>query len=114
ELAKAPNGEQLMDHFSVVVEGEEPGTWRSVPYTQAYRDDMEGVARQLEAAAAGLGEGETALQRYLRAAAGSFRSNDWEPANAAWVAMNARNSHWYVRIAPDEVYYDPCAWKAGF
>ena len=28
--------------------------------------------------------------------------------------MNASNSKWYVRIAPDEVYYDPCAWKAGF
>ena len=113
-LAQAPNGAQLMDHFSIVAEGEQPGSYRSVPYTQAYRDDMEQVAQKLEAAAAGLGEDEAALARYLSAAAGSFRSNDWEPANAAWVAMNARNSKWYVRVAPDEVYYDPCAWKAGF
>jgi hypothetical protein len=28
--------------------------------------------------------------------------------------MNAENSKWYVRVAPDEVYYEPCAWKAGF
>lgn len=113
ELARAPNGEQLMDHFSIVA-GEGPGSWRSVPYTQAYREDMEIVAQELEAAAAVLGEEDAALRHYLLAAAGSFRSNDWVPANLAWVAMNAHNSRWYVRIAPDEVYYDPCAWKAGF
>lgn len=113
-LAKAPNAAELMDHFSVVVHGEKPGTYRAVPYTQAYREEMESIAKDLEAAAAGLGDDEAALKAYLLAAATSFRTNDWEPANAAWVAMNAQNSKWYVRIAPDEVYYEPCAWKAGF
>ena len=75
---------------------------------------MESIAKELEAAAAGLGDDEAALKTYLLAAATAFRTNDWEPANAAWVAMNAQNSKWYVRIAPDEVYYEPCAWKAGF
>ena len=28
--------------------------------------------------------------------------------------MSAENSRWYARIAPDEVYFEPCAWKAGF
>jgi hypothetical protein len=28
--------------------------------------------------------------------------------------MSAENSRWYSRIAPDEVYFEPCAWKAGF
>ncbi len=28
--------------------------------------------------------------------------------------MNAENSKWFVRAAPDEVYWDPCAIKAGF
>lgn len=118
-LAKAPNAAELMDHFSVVVHDDKPdipmgGTYRAVPYTQAYREDMESIAKDLEAAAAGLGDDEAALKTYLLAAATSFRTNDWEPANAAWVAMNARNSKWYVRIAPDEVYFEPCAWKAGF
>jgi len=113
-LAKAPNAAELTSHFSVVVNGEQPGTYRTVPYTEAYREDMETIAKELEAAAAGLGSDETALNVYLRAAATSFRTNDWEPANSAWVAMGAQNSKWYVRIAPDEVYYDPCAWKAGF
>lgn len=113
-LEKEPNASALMDHFSVVVEGEKPGTFKAVPYTVAYKEDMEAVARELEAAADALGEAEPAFQKYLRAAAGSFRTNDWEPANEAWAAMNANNSRWYLRIAPDEVYFEPCAWKAGF
>jgi hypothetical protein len=113
-LSKAPNAAELTSHFTVVVNGDKSGTFRTVPYTEAYREDMETIAKELEAAAQGLGPEEKALNAYLQAAAGSFRSNDWEPANAAWVAMNAQNSKWYVRIAPDEVYYDPCAWKAGF
>jgi hypothetical protein len=113
-LEKQPNAKELMDHFSVVVAGNQAGTFRAVPYNQAYREDMEAIAKELEAAASRLGEDEAALKNYLMAAAASFRSNDWEPANVAWVAMNAQNSKWFVRVAPDEVYYEPCAWKAGF
>lgn len=113
-LEKQPNAAALTDHFSIVVAGDKPGTYRAVAYNEAYRLEMEAIATELEAAAAGLGEHEAALKHYLLTAAKSFRSNDWEPANAAWVAMGAENSKWFVRIAPDEVYYDPCAWKAGF
>lgn len=28
--------------------------------------------------------------------------------------MGATNSAWYLRVAPDEAYFEPCAWKAGF
>jgi len=113
-LAAAPNAAALRDHFSIVVDGPTPGSFAAQPYSSAYRDDMEGVATALEAAAQGFGEHERALTAYLKAAAQSFRTNDWEPADRAWVAMNSTNSKWYVRVAPDEVYYDPCAWKAGF
>ncbi|HEY6640851.1 hypothetical protein [Povalibacter sp.] len=113
-LEKQPNAAALMDHFSVVVAGDKPGTYRAVPYNEAYRLEMEAIATELKAAASGFGDDEAALKHYLLAAAQSFRSNDWEPANAAWVAMGAENSKWFVRIAPDEVYYEPCAWKAGF
>jgi hypothetical protein len=113
-LEKAPNGAALMDHFSIVAAGEKPGTWKAVPYPDAWTEDMHAVAAELRAAADAFGEAEPAFTAYLRAAAQAFTDNDWEPANRAWVAMNARNSRWYARIAPDEVYYDPCAWKAGF
>lgn len=114
-LQKQPNAAELMGHFSVVVADEDrAGRFRAVPYPEAYPQEMDAIARELELAAKALGEDEAALKRYLTAAAASFRSNDWQPADEAWVAMNAHNSKWYVRIAPDEVYYDPCAWKAGF
>jgi hypothetical protein len=28
--------------------------------------------------------------------------------------MTVKNSRWYVRVGPDEVYWDPCSHKAGF
>jgi len=113
-LAAAPNAAALRDHFSIVVAGAAPGSFAAEPYSSAYRDDMEAVATALEAAAGVYGEMEPALTAYLKAAAQSFRTNDWEPADRAWVAMNSTNSRWYARVAPDEVYNDPCAWKAGF
>jgi roadblock/LC7 domain-containing protein len=113
-LEKQRNASALMDHFSVVVKGEAANEFKAVPYHEAYAQEMSAIAAELEAASAALGDDEAALKSYLTATAKSFRSNDWEPANEAWVAMNAQNSKWFLRIAPDEVYYDPCAWKAGF
>jgi hypothetical protein len=113
-MQKARNSKALMDHFSVVVATDQPGAFLAVPYNEAYSREMGAIARSLESASQALGDDEAALKRYLTAAAASFRSNDWEPANEAWVAMNAQNSKWHVRVGPDEVYYDPCAWKAGF
>ena len=114
-LAHLPNAPALMDHFGIVSTGATPDSFTDVPYAVAYREDMEGIAGVLELAAQGFGrDEEPMLTQYLRAAARAFRTNDWEPADRAWVAMNAENSRWYVRVAPDEVYYDPCAWKAGF
>ncbi len=112
-LAKAKNAKDLTGHFSVVVA--DGKGFKAVPYSEAYKAEMEQVATSLEAAADAIkSEGEAAFQKYLRAAAKAFRTNDWEPANEAWVAMGPTNSKWYLRIAPDEVYYEPCAWKAGF
>ncbi len=113
-LERQPNASALMDHFSVVVPGDRPNTFKAVPYHEAYGQEMSAIAATLEEAAMTLGDDEAALKKYLNAAAHAFRTNDWEPANEAWVAMNAQNSKWFLRIAPDEVYYDPCAWKAGF
>ena len=113
-LAKAANAQELIGHFNIVIDGDRPGTFKTVPYNHAYNDDMQTVAGELEAAAKGLGQDESAFKAYLLAAAQGFVSNNWEPADRAWVAMNAENSRWYARVAPDEVYYEPCAWKAGF
>ena len=88
----------------------------AVPYTEAYREAMTAIATELDTAAAALIDDpeESALRAYLMAAAEAFRDNDWGPADEAWSRMNARNSRWYVRIAPDETYWEPCNRKAGF
>jgi hypothetical protein len=113
-MEKAANAKELTGHFNIVTGDADPDSWKAVPFPAAWAEDMSAVANELRAAADGFGDAEPALVAYLRAAADSFASNDWEPANRAWVAMNAKNSRWYTRIGPDEVYFDPCAWKGAF
>jgi hypothetical protein len=113
-LEKQKNAKALMDHFSLVV-SDGKGGFEPVPYAQGLRADMEAAAEALEAAAGAItSESEGAFKAYLSASAKAFRTNDWEPANEAWVAMGQQGSRWYLRAAPDEVYHEPCAWKAGF
>jgi hypothetical protein len=114
-LAKAKNAAELTGHFAVVQAGATPDTFVAVPYAVAYKDDLEAAAKELEAAAAAVtSPDEAAFVDYLKAAAGAFRDNDWEKADVAWKDMGLKGSRWYLRIGPDEVYDDPCAWKAGF
>lgn len=120
----------LSGPFTVVREtrGEDgKATLSAVPYNEAWPNRMEQAAKWLEEAARALGKmkgaealkkdgisDETPLQNYLNAAAKAFRTNDWTPADEAWAAMNDANSRWYVRVGPDEVYWEPCSLKAGF
>lgn len=104
---------KLIDPFTVVRES--GGELVAAPYSSAYADLMGRVAIELEAAAATLpASTEQALIAYLTAAAQAFRDDDWWPADEAWARMNADDSQWYLRAAPDEVYWDPCGFKAGF
>ncbi len=111
-LAKGEDA--LLAPFFVV--REENGDLKPKPYTEVYAEPMGAVAKELRAAADALEsiETEAALRAYLRASADSYESNNWEPADEAWSQMNAENSAWYVRVAPDETYWEPCARKAGF
>ena len=111
-LAAEPNAERLLDPFTVVRRAGEG--FEALPYTAVYGKRMQKVAARLRAAAAGLGDDEKAFRRYLEAAAKAFETNEWEPADEAWAAMSAENSRWYLRVAPDETYWEPCQRKAGF
>ncbi len=103
----------LLDTFSVVTE--EGGALKAVPYNVAYKSEMEAVSRELEAAAQAIKSAdEAALKAYLSAASKAFLDNNWVPADEAWAKMNAENSKWFLRIAPDEVYFEPCSLHAGF
>jgi hypothetical protein len=91
------------------------GALAAVPYTAAFGDDLAAVRHELEAAAAAIQDpAEAAFKTYLLAAAKAFGDNDWFAADEAWSKMSALNSKWFLRIAPDEVYFEPCNLKAGF
>lgn len=113
-LAKRPDAKQLMHHFAAVQGSGEQ--LKPVPYHQAYRAKMARVANLLDQAAKLLeaDKKEEAFRAYLVAAAKAFRDGSWPAADEAWSRMNARNSRWYLRIGPDEVYFEPCSRKAGF
>ena len=113
-LSGQKNKPELLDHFALVVKGDRPNSFKGLKYSKAYPSEMSAIASELDAAAADLGSEEPALKAYLSAAAGAFRDDDWERANRAWVKMGSDNSKYYLRVGPDEVYYEPCAWKAGF
>ncbi|WP_050436073.1 hypothetical protein [Chondromyces crocatus] len=114
-LEKRPDQAALLGPFTVVEARGGADKLEAVPYSQAFREDMEAVSRELKAAAAGIqSPAEAALKAYLLAAAQAFLDNKWEPADEAWSRMNAENSRWYLRIGPDETYADPCSRKAGF
>lgn len=111
-LHAAPGAAALTSPFTVVVE--EGGALRAVPYVEAWREDMAEVARLLRAAAAAASPDEAALRTYLGAAANAFETGDWPTADEAWARMGVHDSRWYLRVAPDEVYHEPCSLKAGF
>jgi len=103
----------LLDTFSVVTG--EGADLKPVPYNVVYKAEMDAVSRELKAAAEAVtSPGEAPLKAYLTAAAQSFLDNNWVPADEAWAKMNVNNSKWYLRIGPDENYFEPCSLHAGF
>jgi len=112
-LGALPNGRQLLAPFTVV--RKKGGAYVAMDLRDEYGAGMDAVAAELRAAAKAISSPEeAALERYLLAAAKGFETNTWGDADEAWAAMSATNSRWYLRIAPDEVYWDLCQEKAGF
>jgi hypothetical protein len=113
-LRKSKDAKTLLDPFTVVRRVK--GKLVAQPLTKAFGPMMRQVAARLLAAARAVKNVKTeqALYRYLVATAASFKSNDWSGADEAWSRMNSENSRFYLRIGPDEVYFDPCQQKAGF
>jgi hypothetical protein len=103
----------LFDPFTVVVKNDK-GDLVAKPYHEAWPADVDAIAKELRNAAEALGPKEPALKEYLLAAAKAFGDDAWWPADEAWAKMDAKNSKYYLRIAPDEVYDEPCSTKALF
>lgn len=113
ELKKEKEAEKLRHQFYVV--REKSGALVPIPYHLAYAEEMTAIAAELRAAAKAITTAdEQAFKTYLLAAAKAFTDDSWEAADEAWAKMNVNNSKWYLRIGPDEVYFEPCGLKAGF
>lgn len=103
----------LIEPFTVVVKDEkDPKELAAKPFHEVWPEETKAIAGKLEAAAGTLGEKEGALKAYLLAAAKGFVTDEWWPADEAWAKMDAKNSKFYLRVAPDEVYDEPCSTKA--
>ncbi|MCO4763206.1 MAG: hypothetical protein KC502_16935, partial [Myxococcales bacterium] len=125
-LAKRKDASTLLAPFVVVQYAKPPkgqapkiGSKRAlvaVPYPKAFPDESEAVARELIAAATQMKADpkEAPLVAYLTAAAKAFRDNSWPAADEAWAKMAGSSSRWYVRVGPDETYFEPCSRKAGY
>ncbi len=112
-LEKNPNAKKLLEPFSVV--RDKGGKLEAVPYSEAYKELMTAVAGELREAAGTITDPKEApLKAYVTAAAQSFTDNNWLPADEAWSRMTSTNSKFYLRIAPDETYWEPCSHKASF
>jgi hypothetical protein len=114
KIAAAPNAKELMNPFTVV-KRDRKGALVAIPYHKAFSREMKAVSTTLKAAAKLIkSPDEAPFRAYLLAAADAFVDDSWERADEAWAAMSAENSRWYLRIGPDETYWDPCQLKAGF
>ena len=113
-LEKLPGSKALLDHF-VAVRKDAAGKLVPVPFSEAYKAPMMAIAHELQDASDDVADpAEAPLKAYLSAAARSFVTGDWNPADEAWAKMTVKNSKWYVRVGPDEAYWEPCSLKAGF
>lgn len=105
---------KLLDQFTVVTgSAAAPVALAATPYTAAYTANMAAIAQTLTEAAAPLGPTHQPLKDYLFAAAKAFGDNQWWPADEAWAKMGT-TSKYFLRVAPDEVYDEPCSTKALF
>lgn len=113
KLASQPNGAKLLSPFVAVKQDGE--NYEAEPVTEKFKSHTQKISKQLRDTAGALNDPkDTGLKDYLLAASQAFLDNNWEPADEAWAKMNASNSRWYVRVAPDETYWGPCNRKAGF
>jgi hypothetical protein len=87
-----------------------PKCYRSVPYSEAYRDDLKSIAGLLRRAAALTPN--ASLQRFLKTRADAFLSNDYYASDVAWMDLDAPLD---ITIGPYETYADEIfGYKAAF
>jgi hypothetical protein len=101
--------EEARGFFTVIRRGAGK-TLESVPYSQAYADDLQRAARLLEEAAALTSN--ASLKEFLQLRAKAFLSNDYYASDVAWMKLDAPID---ITVGPYETYNDEIfSYKAAF
>jgi hypothetical protein len=109
EEFEAWNNTAAQDFFSVIVR-DSAKHLRRVPFSEAYRTDLERAAGKLREAAAQT-DNET-LKRFLTLRADAFLSNDYYASDVAWMDLDAPIE---ITSGPYETYNDEIfGYKAAF
>ncbi len=106
----SPGEKEQASGFYSVIRRDSAGKLRVVPYSEAYKNDLERAARLLRSAAA---ETDNAtLKKFLELRAAAFLSNDYFDSDIAWMDLDAPID---VTIGPYETYNDALfGYKAAF
>ena len=106
-----PESEQReAEGFFTVIVRDSAKRLQAVPYSRAYRKDLEKAAGLLREAAAAT-DNET-LRKFLTTRADAFLSNDYYASDIAWMDLDAPVD---ITIGPYETYNDEIfGYKAGF
>ena len=110
-VAKLPEAQQQQAKgFFTVIASDGKGGLKIVPYSEAYKADLQRAAASLKEAAA-LTDNAT-LKRFLTTRADAFLSNDYYESDLAWMDLDAPLD---ITIGPYETYNDEIfGYKASY
>lgn len=110
EKTLSPQERTKAEGFFTVIRRDTKGRLTTIPYSEAYRPDLERLAALLREAAAAT-PNET-LKKFLTLRAEAFLSNDYYASDIAWMDLDAPLD---VTIGPYETYNDELfGYKAAF
>ena len=105
----------LIDPFTVVARTRQEGRLQGGAVPRGLQGRRQAISGRAQGRRRGARRRTSPRSRRTSlAAAQAFVDDEWWPADEAWAKMDAKNSKYYLRIAPDEVYREPCSTKALF
>ena len=108
--ALSPKDKEAAEGFFTVIGRDGAGGLRSIPYSDAYKEQLQACSRLLRDAAK-LTSNAT-LRHFLETRAKAFLTNDYYDSDVAWMDLDAPID---ITIGPYETYNDEIfGYKAGF
>jgi hypothetical protein len=106
----SPADKERAEGFFTVIRRDSARRLTIVPYSEAYRDDLERAARLLREAASATDN--ASLKKFLNLRADAFHSNDYYESDIAWMDLDSPVD---ITIGPYETYNDQLfGYKAAF